>query len=136
MNVSIIGKTILVFEKLPWIQRQELCSAIKQMEDNYDSIIRNMDYKRITIPIRLKESGKYLCLIDACGTTTVAMYKNEKRYLGNPIINGDDLYNSINLIKNSSFLIQERINASKIYWIIKVLEGLPNLLRVFREGLA
>lgn len=119
MKATNIGKTIIVWNQLTDNQASDLIQTLKDIIINYRKLEQYNFFNR-PIPIALEEKNNYLCIIKKHNEVFVCSTRNVNKDGGhsfsyNAIINGDFLYDSIYLLKNSYEKIQKQINILQKY---------------------
>lgn len=114
MKVITLGKTIIVYESLTNNQIKELKEALTQMLKWYDEYDAK-DTIKTPIPIKLKQSNQYLSIVYKNGSTITSTNNSNHKYNYSPIINGDSLYESLNIIKNCKEDLKQYIETSLKY---------------------
>ena len=113
MNTILIGKTIIVYNRLSDIQVIELVNSLKEI---ILTCRKNILFDSVNTPIPITiPNHSYLCVIKKHNEILLSVTKNKERgieYL--PILNGDELYKYISIIKNSPDIINNRINMLSI----------------------
>lgn len=113
MNSLLIGKTIIVYNRLSDTQAIELVNSLKEI---ILTCRKNILFDSINTPIPITiPNHSYLCVVKKHNEILLSVTKNKERnieYL--PILNGDELYKYISIIKNSTEIINNRINMLSI----------------------
>lgn len=109
IQADILGKTILVWDKLSVAKVQEIKGLLVSLLDYYAS--QNIN---IGIPIPLLAKNTYLTLCNKNENLILYTSKLEnEKYLFTPIINLDELYLSKNLLERGFAKINNRMNAKQ-----------------------
>ena len=134
-SAVISRKTIVVWENLSDYQAKEVCDKlldIMKLYQRYTTGLSPEEKSRISAPISY-ENKKYILPMYKHGVFVLNTAKNEDgKYIGSPILNGDELYEHLSALNNAEVIIQNRI---------KTLERMPeyvwtnlefsNILRTF-----
>ena len=121
MKALNIGKTILVWNKITDSQAKELTESLAKLIQ----ICRNNEHYldvQVPIPITLPNNS-YLCIIKKRNEVLISITKNKlsKSIEYMPILNGDILYQYIDIVKSSELILNNRIDMSykkpKSFWI-------------------
>jgi len=98
MHATNIGKTILVWDKLKDDEVIRLIKALKHLILNYRNCTEGIGYEK-PIPVYLYNKGIFLAIIKKHNEIIISTSKKNGEWIFNPILNGDELYESIKLIE-------------------------------------
>ena len=118
INALHIGKTIVVWDKLNDEEIKSLVYSLVDIIKIYKE--ENIDNK--PIPIKLIEKDKLLSIIKKHDEIVLSLTKNNGKYIFNPILNGDELYKSIGILKNAEYTLKSEIKICKQFPNTKWIE--------------
>lgn len=114
MNATHIGKTIIIWDKLNDHQISELLSVLKNIILVYRKNISILT-QPISIPIPLKQNNNFISIIKKHNEILISMNKYKNNIDFSPILNGDILYESLEILKNPEYYIVSKIKTFSKY---------------------
>jgi len=118
MKATHIGKTIIVWNKQSDENISELIESLKAIINVYRDLTK---YNKIDkpIPIKLLKNNQYLCIVEKNREVFVCATKINKDgckiYNYSPVINGDDLFYSLPLLKKCHYELKNKIYLTQHY---------------------
>ena len=100
MNAAIVNKkTIVIWDRLLPSQSEDLLRTLSSMLSIYSANLPKNNGNEYPIPFALNTPGEYITAIHKNGVAMLFTAKHSEEFYGVPVINGDELYRSIEQLK-------------------------------------